>query len=214
MPDTLMKRILICDDHAVIRSGVKIILSSEFENIELGEARSGKECLQKIRQEKWNLLILDLEMPGKNGLEILEQLKAEGLNIPVIIFSMYPEEQIALRVIKTGASGFVSKSAEGNELAEAVRTVLSGRKYITPSLSEQMVSYLESPSGKPPHELLSNREYQTLVLIGKGKTTSEIAQELSVSVSTVGSFRARILEKMNLKTTADLVKYAVSNKLV
>ena len=209
-----MKKILLADDHPTIRNGVKLILSKEFSEAEFGEASSAIEVFKKLKEKNWDILILDMDMPGRNGLEVLKQIKDEGMKIPVLMFSMHPEGQVAIRALKTGASGYLSKDSAGDELANAIRTVLSGRKYITPSLTEQLVTYIENPDNKPPHELLSDREYQTLLLMAKGKTTSEIAEELSLSVPTISTFRARILEKMKMKTNAELVSYAIRNNLV
>lgn len=209
-----MKRILICDDHPAMRHGVKMILSAEFSDVEFGEAFSAAETLKKLHEKKWDILILDMDMPGRNGLEVLNEMKRDEMKTPVIIFSMHPEEQMALRCLKSGASGYVSKSAADTELVTAVNHALTGKKYITPSIADLLVSQFENPDNKAPHELLSDREYQTFILIAKGKTISQVAEELSLAVPTVSTFRARILEKMNLKNNAGMVKYAMDNKLV
>lgn len=209
-----MKKILIADDHPAIRNGVKLILKSEFTDVEFGEAANAIEIFKKLKETSYDILILDMDMPGRNGLDVLKQLKDENKKIPVLIFSMHPEEQIAVRAIKSGAQGYLSKDAASEELGKAVNHILSGRKYITPTLAEQLAEQLENPSGKAPHELLSDREYQTLLLIASGKAVSQIAEELSLSVPTVSTYRARILEKMNLKNSAELTHYAVSNHLV
>ena len=198
-----------------MRKGVKDILSAAFSEIEFGEAKNAVEVLKKVKEKKWDILILDMDMPpGRNGLEVLKQLKDDNVNIPVLIFSLHPEEQIAIRALRTGAAGYLSKDAADEELLKAVQQILNGRKYITPSLAEQIAVQLENPLNKPPQELLSDREYETLLLMANGKTTSEIAEELSLSVSTISTFRARILEKMNMKTNAELVSYALKNNLV
>lgn len=209
-----MKRILICDDHPTMRNGVRMILSNEYSEVEFGEAASASEVLKKLNEKKWDILILDMDMPGRNGLEVLNEMKRDSIKTPVLVFSMHPEEQIAIRVLKSGASGYLSKDSADTELANAVRQILSGKKYITPSLAEQLVTYVENPYNAPPHELLSDREYQTLLLIANGKTISEVAQELSLAVPTVSTFRARILEKMGMKTSAELTSYAIKNNLV
>lgn len=209
-----MKRILIADDHPTMRDGVKQILVAQFSEIEFGEASNAAEISRKVREKDWDLLILDMDMPGRNGLEVLKQLKEEDMPIPVLMFSMYPEEQIAVRAFRAGASGYLSKGSAGTELANAVQMILSGKKYITPSLAEQLALQLYNPQNKAPHELLSDREYQTLMLMAKGKTTSEIADELSLSIPTISTFRARLLEKMGMKTNAELVSYAIRNNLV
>lgn len=209
-----MKRILIADDHPAIRNGVKLILKNEFSEVEFGEASSGTEVTKILKDKKWDILILDMDMPGRNGLEVLKQLKDEGSKIPVLMFSMHPEEQVAVRAFRSGAMGYLSKDAAGNELANAINTILTGRKYITPRIAEQLIIQLQNPDNKAPHEHLSDREYQTLLLFAKGKTVSEIAEELSLSVHTISTFRARVLEKMGMKTTAEAVSYAIKNNLV
>jgi len=210
----MSKKILICDDHPAMRSGMKMILSNEYSDVEFGEASSAAEGLKQLSQKNWDLLILDMDMPGRNGLDVLNQMKSDGCKTPVIIFSMHPEEIIALRCLKAGAYGYISKSSADTELLVAVRQVFIGKKYITPSLADLLVSQFENPENKPPHELLSDREYQVFILIAKGKTVSEIASELSLAAPTISTFRARILEKMNLRNNAELVNYAVKNGLV
>lgn len=209
-----MKRILIADDHSVIRNGVKQVLSNEFNDVEFGEADNSVEIFRKIKENKWDMLILDMDMPGRNGLEVLKQLKDEKSRIPVLMFSMHPEEQIAIRALKSGASGYLAKDAASAELANAVRQIISGRKYIPPSLAEQLATQIENPLNKAPHELLSDREYETLLLFARGKTVSQIAKELSLGIPTISTYRARILEKMQMKTNAELVNYAIRNNLV
>jgi DNA-binding NarL/FixJ family response regulator len=209
-----MKRILIADDHPAIRKGVKLILESEYSEIEFGEASNAVEVFQKVREKDWDILILDMDMPGRNGLEVLKQLKDDKTDIPVLMFSMHPEEQIAIRAIKSGASGYLAKDSADTELSKAVQQIFSGRKYITPTLAEQLAAQLENPLDKAPHQLLSDREYETLLLIAKGKTVSQIANELSLGVPTVSTYRARILEKMGMKTNAELASYAIHNNLV
>lgn len=209
-----MKRILLADDHPAIRKGAKLILTNEFSEVEFGEASNAIEVFRKLKEKDWDLLILDMDMPGRNGLEVLKQLKDEKAGIPVLMFSLHPEAQIATRAIRSGASGYLSKDCADSELANAVKLILSGRKYITASLAEQLAFQLENPTDKAPHELLSDREYETLLLFAKGKTVSQIAQELSLGTPTISTYRARILEKMNMKTNAELVEYAIRNNLV
>lgn len=209
-----MKRILIADDHSAIRNGVKSILKTEFMEVEFGEASNGNEVFKKLKEKKWDILILDMEMPGRNGLEVLKQIKDEELKIPVLMFSLHPEEQVAVRALKLGAAGYLAKDTVDEELVKAVNLILTGRKYITPSLAEQLATQLENPDGKAPHELLSDREYQTMLLIAKGKTITEISEELSLAVPTISTYRARILEKMGMKNSAELTTYAIRNKLV
>lgn len=209
-----MKHILICDDHPAIRKGIKLILESEFSGTEVSEASSSSEVLKKIIEKKWDILILDVDMPGRNGLDVLKQLKDDGVKIPVLVFSMHPEELIAIRAIKLGAAGYLSKDTADDELVKAINHIMLGKKYITASLAEQLASQIENPSNKAPHELLSDREYQTLLLIAKGKTISQIAEELSLGVPTISTYRSRILEKTGMKTSAELTTYAIRNNLV
>jgi len=209
-----MKKILIADDHPAIRKGVKLILEIEFSDVKFGEASNAAEVFRKIKEENWDILILDMDMPGRNGLEVLKQLKDEKTNIPVLMFSMHPEEQIAVRALRSGASGYLTKDAADTELSIAVHLILAGRKYITPSIAEQLAEQIGNPLNKAPHELLSDREYETLLLFAKGNTISQIARELSLGISTVSTYRTRILEKMKMKNTAELVNYAIRNKLV
>jgi DNA-binding NarL/FixJ family response regulator len=209
-----MKKILLVDDHSVIRNGVKQILLREFTQVEFGEAANGIEAFRLIREKNWDIIILDMDMPGRNGLEVLKQLKDENTKIPVLMFSLHPEEQIAIRALKSGAAGYLGKNSADTELLKAVQQILSGKKYITPSLAEQLANQIENPQDKAPHEFLSDREYQTLLLFANGKTVSEIADELLLSVPTISTYRVRILEKMNMKTNAELVSYAIRNNLV
>jgi DNA-binding NarL/FixJ family response regulator len=204
----------MADDHPSIRKGVKLILADEFSRLEFEEAASASEVLKKSRDKKWDILILDVDMPGRNGLEALKQLKEENPDVRVLMFSMYPEEQVAVRALRSGAYGYLTKDTAGEELVKAIHLILSGKKYITPSIAEQLVSYVENPLDKAPHELLSDREYQTLLLMGSGKTVTQIAEQLSLSIPTVSTYRARILEKMGMKTNAELISYTVRNKLV
>lgn len=208
-----MKKVLIVDDHPAMRQGVKTILSGEFSGVEFAEASNASEAMREIKKNI-DLIVLDVDMPGRNGLQVLEDLKRDGIKIPVLVYTFHPMEQVAVRAIKSGARGYLSKDATTKEFAEAIHAIFSGRKYITQQVSEQMASYMENPFDMPAHELLSPREYQTLLLIAKGKTISEVAEELSLAVPTVSTFRARILEKMNLRNSAELVKYAVDNKLL
>jgi two-component system invasion response regulator UvrY len=208
-----MKKILIADDHPTMRKGVKLILNSAFNEIEFGDAATSAEVMRKINEENWDMIILDIDMPGRNGLEVLKDLKENKIKIPVLVFSFHPEKQIAVRALKAGASGYLTKDSAFEELTLAVTMILSGRKYITPSLVEHLASHLNDSAVKVPHELLSDREYQTLLLLAVGKTVSEIASELSLGVPTVSTYRARILEKMQMKNTAELVNYAIHNGL-
>ena len=207
------KRVLIADDHIAIRRGVKHILETRFRNLEFGEAVNSAEAMTKLKQGTWDILILDIEVPGRSGFEVLKQIKSERLRTPVLVFSFHKEDQIAIRALKSGAAGYVSKDAADTELVEAIEQILSGRKYVSPSVAQQLVNQLDSP-GEDPHDRLSDREYQTLLLIASGKTVSEISNQLSLSISTISTYRARILEKMGLKTNAELTSYAIRRNLV
>nr|WP_294897635.1 response regulator transcription factor [uncultured Pedobacter sp.] len=210
----MAKRVLIADDHSAIRIGVKQICTAEFPSMQFGEAVNFAEVFQKIQETNWDLLILDIDLPGRNGLDILKQIKAQKLNVPVLIFSFHNEEQIALRALKTGAAGYLSKDAADLELIKAINQILSGKKYISQAISEKLISLLENTHNREPHELLSDREYQTFVLIASGKNVTEIAEMLSLSKPTISTYRARILEKMQLKNNAEITTYAINQKLV
>lgn len=208
------KRILIADDHFAIRIGIQHLLKLEFSDAEFGEATNGREIFQLLDSAPWDLLILDINLPGRNGFEILKQLREEKRGTPVLVFSMHREELVAIRALKAGASGYMSKDAADIELPRAVHQLLAGRKYITLPVAELMASQLQNPSGQAPHESLSDREYQTLLLIASGKSISQIAEDLSLGVSTVSTYRVRILEKMGLKNNAELTHYAIDRGLV
>ena len=208
------ERILIADDHVAIRVGIKHILKNELPGMEFGEAASTVEVFRMVRNQKWSILILDINLPGRNGLDILKQLKDETIGIPVLVFSLYREELVAVRAFKAGASGYLSKEAAGTELVKAIHQLLAGRRYITIPVAELMASQLENPENKLPHERLSDREYQTLLHIASGFTLSQIAFRLSLAISTISTYRARILEKTGLKNNAGLTHYAIDNKLI
>ena len=182
--------------------------------MQFSEAVNYVEVFQKLKESDWDILILDIDLPGRNGLDILKQIKAEKIKVPVLMFSFHSEEQIALRALKIGASGYLSKDAADLELVKAINKIFDGKKYVSPSLSEKFLEMLDDNSTKEPHELLSDREYQTLLLIASGKTVSEIADMLCLSTPTVSTYRARILEKMKLKNNAELTTYAITQKLV
>lgn len=210
----MVKKILIADDHSAIRIGVRQICTSEFPTVVIGEATNYAEVFQRLASDDWDILILDIDLPGRSGLDILQQIRADKLKIPVLIFSFHGEEQIALRALKLGASGYLSKDAADMELVKAINQIISGRKYVSQNLSEQLIYLLDNDTEKEPHELLSEREYQTMLLIASGKTVTEIAEILSLSKATISTYRARILEKMKMKTNASLTNYAITQKLV
>lgn len=215
-PETAMIKIkvLIADDHAVVRRGLKEILDETDDIIVAGEATNGREVLEKLQSEQWDVLVLDITMPGRSGLDILKDIKQINSSLRVLILSMHAEEQFATRMIKAGASGYLNKESAPDELVKAIRKVFSGGRYVSAAQAERMVNELADDSGKAPHELLSDREYEIICLIASGKTPTLIAKQLSISVKTVSTYRARILEKMRMSTNAELTHYAIKNNLV
>ena len=206
--------ILIVDDHNVVRQGLKQIIQEEYSSASFGEAGTGNEALEKMRNKNWDIVILDITMPGKSGLEILKQIKLETIKTAVLVLSMHSEDQYAIRILKAGAAGYLTKESASTELITAIKTILGGRKYINTSLAEKLANNLEIDTNKPIHELISDRELQVLCLIASGKTVSEVATELCLSVATISTYRARILEKMNMRTNAELTHYAIREGLV
>jgi len=210
----MAKKILIADDHSAIRIGVRQICAAELPFVQFGEATNYAEVFQRLKETDWDMLILDIDLPGRNGLDILKQIKAEKLKVPVLMFSFHSEEQLALRALKTGAAGYLSKDAADTDLIKAINQVLNGKKYVSQSLSEKLISILDESADKEPHELLSDREYQTFILIASGKTVTEISELLSLSKPTISTYRARILEKMKLRNNTEIITYAVGQKLI
>jgi len=209
-----MIRILIVDDHTIVREGLKQIIS-DISGMEVtDEATNGNEALSKLRKGGFEVVLLDISMPGKSGLETLKEIRMEDQAIPVLILTMHPEEQYAVRVLKAGASGYLTKESASEELITAIRKVTNGGKYISSSLAEKLAFRLEIDTEKPLHETLSDREYQVLCKISSGNTISEIAEEMSLSVKTISTYRSRILEKMVMKSNAELTYYAIKNQLV
>ena len=209
-----MIRALIADDHAVVRQGLKQILGNIPEITVAGEAISGQEVLDKVRAEAWDVVVLDISMPDRSGLDVLKQLRSERPKLPVLVLSMHSEDQYAVRVLKAGASGYLTKDSAPDELVKAIRKVVSGGRYVGSCLAERLAFEIGADSSKLPHETLSDREFQVLRLIAAGKSVTEIAAELYLSVKTVSTYRARMLEKMNLGTTAELMHYAMQNHLI
>lgn len=209
-----MIKIFIVDDHAVVREGVKHILSEMSGIVVSDEASNGKEALEKIGKKDFDLILLDIAMPGRDGLEILKDIKVQKPKLPVLILSMFPEDQYALRALKSGASGYLTKDSIPDELVKAVRKILKGGKYVSSSFSEKLLFSWDSHSERPIHETLSDREYQVMRMIASGKTLKEISDELSLSVKTVSTYRSRILDKMGMKNNAELTHYAIKNRLV
>ena len=209
-----MTRILIADDHAVVRRGLKQILYEAFPFAHLEEATDTAELLKRVREQQWDMVISDLSMPGENVLDAVRRIKQDFPKLPVLVLSIYPEELYAIRSIKAGASGYLRKDSHPDILLDAVRKVLSGKRYITPKVAEKLASVVEKYGEKAPHEILSDREFEIFKLIASGKTISEIADNFSLSVSTISTYRTRILTKMNSKTNADLTLYAMEHKLL
>lgn len=208
-----MLKILIADDHTIVRKGLVQILADSPDPILVDEASDGEEALAKAFAGDYDLVLLDISMPGKGGLDVLKELKGRRPRLPVLILSMHPEEQYAVRALRSGASGYLTKGSAADELLSAIRKVLSGGRYVSSSLAEKLADSLDENTARPLHEALSNREYQVLRMIGSGKTTSEIADEISLSVKTISTFRTRILRKMRMKNNAEITCYVIHNKL-
>lgn len=207
-------RILIADDHAVVRRGLKETLGEAFSRATFGEAKTAEEALQHARRQDWDVVILDISMPGKSGLDILEDLHRLRPKLPVLLLSIHPEEQYARRALKFGAAGYLTKDSVPEELKEAVRRVQGGGRYVSAALAEKLAFDLRRGADTPIHELLSGREFQVLRMIASGRTVKQIADEISLSVKTVSTYRARILEKTGMKTTSELIRYALQTHLV
>jgi len=209
-----MIRVLIADDHAILRRGLKEILMRELAGAVCGEANDATETLARIQESGWDLVILDITMPGRSGLDVLRDLKAARPKLPVLVLSMHSEDQYAKRLLKAGAAGYMNKESAPEELIKAVRKVLTGGRYVSAALAEKLASDLSEDDGRPIHEVLSDREFEVLRMLAAGKTVSQIAEELHLGVTTVSTYRARILEKMNMTTTAELMHYALHNRLI
>jgi DNA-binding NarL/FixJ family response regulator len=209
-----MIKILIADDHPIVRKGLKQILSEESDMGVFGEAQNSQELLELVRKQDWDIVILDITMPGRGGIDVLKELKHERPKLPVLMLSVHPEDQYAVRALKAHASGYMTKDSAPEELVKAIKKILRGGKYISSTLAEKLAFDLGTETEKPLHETLSDREYQVLLMIASGKTVSEIAEELSLSVKTIDTYRARILEKMKMKNNAELMHYAIKNNLV
>jgi DNA-binding NarL/FixJ family response regulator len=208
-----MIRILIADDHAIVRQGLRQIIADVPGMRVTGEAASGQEALDLARARDFDVAIIDISMPGRGGLEVLKDLKSERPSLKLLVLSMHAEEQYAIRCLRDGASAYLTKGSAPDELVRAIRAVAGGRKYVTPSIAERLAEHIDVTSGQPLHEKLSDREMQVLVLLGQGKAAGEIARELNLSVKTISTYRARILVKMSIESTAQLIRYAVQNGL-
>ncbi len=210
-----MIRVLVSDDHALLRTGVKEILTHGFQDIVFGEAADAEQVLSSVQAQEWDLVILDLNMPGRSGVEVLRELKRLWPKLPVLVLSMHAEDQYGRRLLRAGASGYLNKEVVPDELIKAVRKVLAGGRYVSSALAERLASDLnENDASRPAHETLSQREFEVLRLIASGKTVSEIAERIHLSVPTVSTYRARILLKMNMTTTAELMRYGLENRIV
>jgi DNA-binding NarL/FixJ family response regulator len=209
-----MIKILIADDHPIVRKGLKEIIEVTPDMMVGDEASNGQEALEKVRKSDFDVVLLDISMPGRSGLDILKEIKSEKPELSVLILSIHPEEQYAVRVLKAGASGYLTKESAPGELITAIRKASKGRKYVSSSLAEKLAWYLEIDDERPLHEALSDREYEVMRMIASGKTITKIAEKLFLSVKTISTYRSRILEKMRMKTNAELTHYALKNRLV
>ncbi|MES2693861.1 MAG: response regulator transcription factor [Verrucomicrobiota bacterium] len=207
-------KILLTDDHAILRQGLKQILAEEFKRAEFGEASSAQEAIERVWKEHWDIVVLDITMPGRSGVEVLKEIKKSKPKLPVLMLSMLPEDQFAVRLLKAGAAGYMTKETAPSELVGAVKKIMAGGRYVSPSLAEKMASYLAIDVQTPPHERLSDREFLVLRQIASGKTPTIIAKEIGLSVKTVSTYRMRILEKMSMANNAELTTYAIHNQLV
>jgi DNA-binding NarL/FixJ family response regulator len=208
-----MIRIVIVDDHSIVRKGLISMFSDSGDIVCVAETRDGPEAMRALRQVECDAVVLDVSLPGKHGIEVLKQIKKEWPRLPVLMLSSHPEDQYAIRAMRAGASGYMNKSAAAEDLNGALRLVAAGRRYITPELAEQLADRVENPSDAPLHEKLSDREFQTLRMIGSGLSSTQIAERLFLSVKTVSVYRARLLEKLHLHTNAELTRYAIENDL-
>ena len=209
-----MIRALVADDHAVVRRGVKELLTDSGEVAVLGEAASGREVLEHVRREDWDVCVLDINLPDQSGFDVLQTLKVERPDLPVLILTICSEDQFAVRALRAGAAGYLTKESAPEELVGAVRKVVAGGRYISASLAERLAMRVGDSTEAPAHEALSDREFQVLRMLATGQTTSQTAEALHLSVKTISTYRARILEKLNLRTNADLVLYAARNGLI
>jgi len=208
-----MKRILIADDHEIVRRGLRQILTDEFPKLQVGDAANARDAVEAVRKQAWDAVLLDINMPGRSGLDVLEELKRLRPTMPVVVLTAFPEADYAVRAFKLGASGYVSKESASDELLAALRKALAGGRYVTASLAEKLAASVAGDAPSAPHETLSNRELQVLRLIAQGRTIKEVAAELSLSEKTIGTYRTRLSEKMGLSTNVELARYAFQHKL-
>lgn len=206
--------ILIVDDHELVRSGLVRIVAEEFPFATIQEAQNGSQAEKMARNGQWDIIISDMSMPDKTGLDVLKQLRSESIKTPVLILSIHPENQYAIRILKAGGNGYITKDCPSTELINAIKIILSGKKYISANIADKLATRFDEEIGKEQHELISDRELEVLKLIASGKIVTEIATELSLSVATISTYRHRLLEKMGLKNNAELICYAINNNLI
>jgi len=209
-----MLRILIADDHTVVRRGLRQILLDEFLAAHIVDVADADELFNQVLKNEWDVVITDISMPGRSGLDVLQQIRQHYPKLPILVLSVHPEDQYAIRVMRGGASGYLNKDSAPEELVKAVHRILLGKKYITPSLAEKLADSLDQDADRLPHENLSDREFEVLKMLAAGMPVADIADTLSLSPTTVSTYRARVLQKMNAKTNADLTRYAMENKLI
>ena len=209
-----MIRVLIVDDHAIVRRGLRELLSDEFRGAAFGEASTAQQALEQISKKEWDVALLDITLPGRSGLDLLKEVKAARPRLPVLVLSVHPEDQFAVRVLKAGAEGYLTKESAPEELVNAIRKILAGGQYVSPTLAEKLALGLRKDSTRAPHETLSDREYEIMCCIASGKTVTEIAGDLSLSAKTISTYRARLLEKLRVKNNAEIIRYAIRNGLV
>ena len=207
-------RVLIADDHAIVREGLKQIIADSPDIIVAGEADTGLGAIELVRQQAFDVLLLDISMPDKNGIDVLKQVKQEKPTLPVLMLSMHREDQYAIRALTAGAAGYLNKQGAPAELVDAVHDVAAGRKYITPALAQELARQVGQDSERRPHESLSDREFQTMILIASGNSVTDIAEQLNLSVKTISMYRARLLQKLALRHNAELTRYAMRHRLV
>ena len=211
---TDMIRVLVADDHPLLRNGLRQILAQEPDLMVGAEAENSDQTLEYVEREPWDIVILDITMPGRSGLEVLRDIRRKHPDLPVLVLSMHSEDQFAVRAIKAGANGYISKDNAAAEVVRAIRKILTGKKYVSAKLAEILADALNAETERPRHESLSDREFQVLCQLASGKTVSQIASEIPLSVKTVSTYRARILEKMSMRNNAELTRYAIQNGLV
>lgn len=209
-----MLKILLVDDHILLRHGLKKIIDENFNEVFYGEAGNSADAIKMTIKHHWDIVVMDINIPGRNGIDVIEELKTRNFNTPILVLSMYPEEQFAMRVIKAGAQGYLTKNSAPTEIVNAFHSLLKGKQYITEPVAQILISELRNEAQLHVHSILSNRELQVLQLIGKGLSVSQIGKELSLSVKTISTYRSKILAKMNMKSNADIIFYVIKNNLI